>query len=158
MIIADSGIVVLGALDFGEVAPGEEDVARVYLTVPPAPEARQVEVQWTQIVPEQSPTDDSTVIPLIAYYCGGGSIPYLDYTCCIVAGDIDYNGTLNIADAVFRINWTFKGGPAPACCDAADANYNGAVGIDDAVYIINHIFKGGPGPVCGSAGSGPCPP
>jgi hypothetical protein len=115
-----------------------------------------VEVYQTKLVPAQSPTNDSTVFPMIAYYCGGGSIPNLFRTCCVVAGDIDYDGTFNIADAVYRINWTFKGGPAPACCDAADTNNNGAAGIDDAVNIINHIFKGGPPPVCGSAGNGPC--
>ncbi|MEZ5357586.1 MAG: dockerin type I repeat-containing protein [Candidatus Zixiibacteriota bacterium] len=69
--------------------------------------------------------------------------------CCVVAGDANNDGGLNIGDAVFLINHIFKGGPAPVCMNAADANHDCGLNIGDAVYLINHIFKGGAAPQCG---------
>lgn len=63
----------------------------------------------------------------------------------------DPNGDLltNVGDAVYIINYIFKGGPPPtpyAIC-SGDANGDCAVNVGDAVYQINYIFKGGPAPV-----------
>jgi hypothetical protein len=70
--------------------------------------------------------------------------------CDYVCGDADYNRSSNITDAVYIINWVFKGGPGPVVMDAADANCNGAANISDAVSIINWIFKGDSPPCCPS--------
>ena len=63
----------------------------------------------------------------------------------------DANGDLacNIGDAVFVINYAFKGGPAPGCLDEADANRDCEVNVGDAVYMINYVFKSGSAPGCG---------
>jgi len=63
-----------------------------------------------------------------------------------VNGDADCDGSLNVADAIYIINYVFKGGPAPLPYAAADANCDGVVGVADAVCIVNYIFKGGPPP------------
>jgi hypothetical protein len=65
-----------------------------------------------------------------------------------VCGDITGNGNVDIADAVYLINYIFKGGPAPDPFDGADVNCDGSVNIGDAVYYIQYIFRGGPAPCC----------
>lgn len=65
-----------------------------------------------------------------------------------ICGDADGSGSVNVGDAVFLINYIFKGGPAPDPLESGDANCDGAVNIGDAVYLINYIFKGGPEPCC----------
>lgn len=75
---------------------------------------------------------------------GGGGNP----GCCNTPGDANGDATVNIGDAVYLINYIFKGGPPPPCMDAGDANCDAAVNIGDAVHLINYIFKGGPPPCC----------
>jgi hypothetical protein len=65
-----------------------------------------------------------------------------------VDGDADGDGDVNVADAVFLINYIFKDGPAPDPLEAGDANCDGEVNIGDAVFLIDYIFKGGPEPGC----------
>ncbi|MFW9817486.1 MAG: thrombospondin type 3 repeat-containing protein, partial [Candidatus Thorarchaeota archaeon] len=67
-----------------------------------------------------------------------------DYLC----GDADSEKTINVGDAVFLVNYIFKGGPAPEPLDAGDANCDSDVNVGDAVYLVNYIFKGGPEPCC----------
>jgi PKD repeat protein len=66
----------------------------------------------------------------------------------LVCGDADLSGTTAVPDAVYIINWVFKGGPAPTHMRSADANCDSQVAIPDAVHIINYIFKGGFPPCC----------
>jgi hypothetical protein len=66
------------------------------------------------------------------------------YTC----GDANTDGQVNVGDAVFLINYIFKGGSAPDPLEAGDANCDGQVNVGDAVYLVNYIFRGGPEPCC----------
>ncbi|MCK5127966.1 MAG: immune inhibitor A [candidate division Zixibacteria bacterium] len=66
----------------------------------------------------------------------------------ILCGDANNDGVINVGDAVFLINYVFKGGEAPVSDNAADANGDGTVNVADAVYLINFAFKGGPDPIC----------
>jgi hypothetical protein len=66
----------------------------------------------------------------------------------ISRGDANGDGTINVADAVFLINFIFKSGPAPDPLIAGDANCDNNPNIGDAVYIINFVFNGGPEPGC----------
>ena len=68
--------------------------------------------------------------------------------CDCRPGDPNNDGATNLADAVYVINYVFKGGPAPApypVC-SGDPNADCAVNLADAVYVINYVFKGGPAP------------
>ena len=60
-------------------------------------------------------------------------------------GDANSDGFVNVGDAVYIINFIFKGGPAPDPV-RGDANGDGSINIGDSVFIINYIFKGGPPP------------
>lgn len=69
-------------------------------------------------------------------------------------GDIDDNGMVALADAIFIINYLFVGGPAPLCFDAADVDDNGQVQLLDTFFLIYFLFIGGdppppPFPGCG---------
>ena len=68
--------------------------------------------------------------------------------CCDVAGDANNDGMTGVGDAVYTINYVFKGGPPPMCMDKGDANADGSVNVGDAVYMIGYIFNGGPPPTC----------
>jgi hypothetical protein len=66
----------------------------------------------------------------------------------ILAGDANDDGQINVADAVYVINFVFKGGAPPVPYAAGDANCDTQVNVGDAVYLINFVFKGGPTPNC----------
>jgi fibronectin type 3 domain-containing protein len=70
------------------------------------------------------------------------------------AGDADGDGTIDIADVVYLINYLFIGGPAPVIMEAGDANGDCGINVVDVVYLINYLFVGGPAPVSGCATPG----
>lgn len=63
-------------------------------------------------------------------------------------GDANADGSLNVADAVYVINYVFISGPSPYPRQAGDANASNTIDLADAVYIINYVFKGGLPPCC----------
>ncbi|MCP4567996.1 MAG: M28 family peptidase [FCB group bacterium] len=63
-----------------------------------------------------------------------------------LAGDANYDGSINVGDPVYIINYVFKSGDPPMPLAAGDANGDCAVNIGDAVYLIGYIFKSGPAP------------
>ena len=65
-----------------------------------------------------------------------------------IRGDANADGLINIADAVYLLNYLFTGGPAPEPLAAGDANCDGKVDIADVVYLVNYLFLGGPPPGC----------
>jgi hypothetical protein len=71
-----------------------------------------------------------------------GEADMCGYTC----GDANGDGFVNVGDAVFLINYVFKGGSPPNPVCAGDANGDGGTNVGDAVYLINFVFKAGPGP------------
>ncbi|MHC4676927.1 MAG: dockerin type I domain-containing protein, partial [Planctomycetota bacterium] len=108
--------------------------------------------------------EQTAVIGIAEYDCA--SVPYLlegdpsenivsdstavlfDYAYIIweMAGDANYDGDVNVGDAVYLINWIFKGGATPPNMIEADANCDGDPNVADAVYIINFVFRSGPPP------------
>ncbi|MBD3217858.1 MAG: hypothetical protein GF310_06225 [candidate division Zixibacteria bacterium] len=69
------------------------------------------------------------------------------YACDYVCGDANGDGSVNVSDAVYIINYVFIGGDIPFPIEAGDANGDGSCNVSDAVFIINHVFIGGPAPV-----------
>lgn len=65
-------------------------------------------------------------------------------------GDANCDGTVDVGDAVFIINYVFRQGTPPPVPNWADVNADCAVNVGDAVYLINYIFKQGdpPQPGC----------
>lgn len=87
-------------------------------------------------------------------------------------GDVNSDGTMNVADAIALLGGLFAGSAIP-CDDAADANDDGGLDVADAVSVLGALFVPGavpppaPGPVaCGAdptndaldcAGASGCP-
>jgi hypothetical protein len=69
-----------------------------------------------------------------------------DIGAVYVCGDANDDAQVNVGDAVYLINFVFKGGPAPAPLCVGDANADDGTNVGDAVYLINFVFKGGPAP------------
>ncbi len=65
-----------------------------------------------------------------------------------VYGDANGDGKVTVTDAVYLVNYLFKGGSAPDPLESGDANCDGQVTVADVVFIINYLFKGGPVPGC----------
>jgi len=77
----------------------------------------------------------------------GFNIVVVDEACC--PGDANYTGDVNVGDAVFLINYIFKGGPAPNVMNWADTNADCTVNVGDAVFLINFIFNSSMAPQLG---------
>lgn len=63
--------------------------------------------------------------------------------CEFVCGDCNNDGTFNIGDIIYFINYYFKGGPAFEHPGAADVNNDGLTRLDDIVIMIDRIFISG---------------
>ena len=68
-------------------------------------------------------------------------------------GDVNIDGTFNIADPVRALEVLFGGG-STTCDDAGDANDDGTMNIADPVFKLSALFSGGPNPpppfgICG---------
>ncbi len=61
-------------------------------------------------------------------------------------GDANGDEVIDLADAVFLLNYLFKHGMVPDPYDAGDANSDGQIDLADVVFILNYLFKGGTPP------------
>ena len=73
-------------------------------------------------------------------------------------GDPDDNGSVQLTDGIFILNFLFIGGAAPVCFDSADADNNGSVQLTDGIYLLNFLFLGGAAPVEPGTSASPCGP
>jgi len=105
--------------------------------------------------PDSAANADSTSIDSIPWtvwndqttFFDEGQLRVVSISC--MCGDCNDDDAINVSDAVFLINYIFKGGQPPAYPECCDVNYDTAINIADVVYIINYIFKGGAAPYCG---------
>jgi len=79
--------------------------------------------------------------------CGFAFAPDVNAFDC---GDVNANGSINILDATYLINYLYRGGPAPPYEELADVNNNGSINILDVTYLIAYLYKGGVAPNCPS--------
>ena len=63
-------------------------------------------------------------------------------------GDVNSDGSVDILDVVYIIDYKYKEGPPPADLLDADVDNNGEINILDVVYIINFRYKDGPALNC----------
>jgi hypothetical protein len=79
--------------------------------------------------------------------CPGASVPFR-------RGDPNDDGTANLSDAVYILNWLFSGASTPGCVSAANVNGDEGTNLSDAIYLLGFLFLGGsppagPFPACG---------
>jgi len=68
-------------------------------------------------------------------------------------GDVDFDGALNVTDAILSLRYQFGGGALP-CIDAADVDDLGTLDIADPILLLEFLYLGGdppmpPFPECG---------
>jgi len=61
-------------------------------------------------------------------------------------GDSNSDGSINISDPVFNLNYQFARGGAPSCLKTADVNDDGMVNLADPIFELNYLFASGPVP------------
>ena len=66
-------------------------------------------------------------------------------------GDVSGEWQVNILDAVYIINYLYKGDLAPNPLIMGDVNGSCSINILDVTYLINYLYKGGPAPLVGCA-------
>jgi hypothetical protein len=59
-------------------------------------------------------------------------------------GDVNGDGTVDVADVFYLINFLYASGPAPLGC--SDVDGSSTIDISDVFYLINYLFAGGPAP------------
>lgn len=74
-----------------------------------------------------------------------GSVTFVDLPG-FKRGDANGDGIVNIADAIFVINFLFTSGPAPGCMIAANMNGDSVIDISDIIFNVSFQFSGGPAP------------
>jgi len=131
-----------------DLEPGSGLVAKLYFTVPPTASVGQsatiqldgydsyLPMYYGDIADYEVPSTPGLI------QVGEG--------CCLNRGDIDHDGVVNPTDAVYFVNWLWRGGPEPPCLDEADVNGDNGVDPADCTYFVTFMWNGGPAPV-------PCP-
>jgi hypothetical protein len=56
------------------------------------------------------------------------------------------DGLVDVADALFIVNYQFAGGTVPTCPGALDTNDDGVIDISDTLYLILYLFLSGNAP------------
>lgn len=70
-----------------------------------------------------------------------------------VYGDANGDDVVNVADAIFLLNYLFRSGTLPDPPSAGDANGDCQVGLADVLYILNYLYRLGPTPERGCVGN-----
>ncbi len=58
--------------------------------------------------------------------------------------DCNRDGGINLADAIYLLNYLYGGAATPLCLDACDVNDDGVIDIADPIFHLN--FLKGPAP------------
>jgi hypothetical protein len=59
-------------------------------------------------------------------------------------GDCNSDGTVDVGDVVYLINYLYLGDAPPYPVEVGDVNCDGVADIGDVVFLINYLFRSGP--------------
>lgn len=71
-------------------------------------------------------------------------------SCCLIRGDINHDGQLDLTDVDYFVNWMFRSGPDIPCLEESDVDGSGVTDLRDIQYMIEYLWFFGDPPV-------PCP-
>ncbi len=60
--------------------------------------------------------------------------------CCENRGDADHNGSINVADLTYLVEYLFFNGPAPPCLEEADVDSDGSINVADLTALVDYLF------------------
>ncbi len=84
---------------------------------------------------------DQNNLEIVAY---SFSVPTVEIVC----GDADGNGSIELGDPIFLIEYIFADGQPPLTLSNGDSNSSGVITISDAVLIVRYLMFGGAIPRC----------
>jgi hypothetical protein len=58
-------------------------------------------------------------------------------------GDSNGDRRIDISDAIFVLNFLFRGLAEPPCFDAANTNADRGLDLGDAIFMLSFVFRGG---------------
>ncbi len=67
--------------------------------------------------------------------------------CLAKPGDVSGDTLVDLSDIILKVDFIFRGGPAPVPLCRGDDNADTKVNLADIVYEANYVFKGGPAPI-----------
>ncbi len=70
-------------------------------------------------------------------------VAYTIPTCCVLRGDVDHSGALNVSDLTYLVEYLFQGGPAAPCEEEGDVDGSGAINVSDLTFLVEYLFQGG---------------
>ncbi len=65
---------------------------------------------------------------------------------CIIRGDVDHTGAIDVGDLTYLVAYLFQGGPPPPFLDEGDVDGTGSIDVGDLTYLVAYLFQGGPAP------------
>ncbi|MFH1374595.1 MAG: hypothetical protein ABII79_12445 [bacterium] len=66
--------------------------------------------------------------------------------CCTQRGDVDGEGSIDVGDLTYLVNFLFQGGSPPPCVHNGDVDGSEATDVGDLTYLVAYLFQGGPAP------------
>ena len=66
-----------------------------------------------------------------------------NFVSTFICGDANGNGSVNIIDVSYIINYLYKHGPAPNPLELADVNHSDTINVLDVSYLINFLYRHG---------------
>ncbi|MDE0961428.1 MAG: dockerin type I domain-containing protein, partial [Planctomycetota bacterium] len=63
-----------------------------------------------------------------------------------IRGDANGSGAIDIADAIFLLDYLFSVATAPSPVESGDSNADGSIDISDAIYLLIYMFSAGDPP------------
>ncbi len=131
-----------------DLPPGEGPIAKLYFTIPPtATEGQSADILLDGYVVSTTsylPTYSGDLIDYEVPYISG-SVTVGEY-CCVLCGDANHNGAVDMDDIIHLVDWTFASGPEPSCRDEAEIDGTEPFTIEDLVYLVNYVYNSGPAP------------
>lgn len=139
-----NGQVLLGMVVFVEefLQPGDGIVAKMYMSIDPNA-TEQVTSIDSLFFP---PSGEYGIFDIASSLIKPEFIKSNIFISLSPEGDANGSGTIDVGDAVYLVNYCFKGQRPPIPDQAGDANSDEDVNVGDVVYLINHIFRHGPPP------------
>ncbi len=72
----------------------------------------------------------------------------------VLAGDVNRDARINIADVIFLLGYLFANGDPPWCLPLADINGDGINNIADPIHLLSYLFSSGEPPAEPAASCG----
>ena len=69
-----------------------------------------------------------------------------DCSCCVIRGDVNHSGGIDVSDLTYIVDYLFAGGAAPPCDIEGDVNGSGGIDVSDLTFIVDYLFAGGAAP------------